>query len=60
MYLPYELTPQDKPKYAVVVVARSTGAQHAEHIVTDYVQACRLAEAAGGYVLRLDVMADYR
>src|SRR6185312_4674884 len=57
MYLPYELNPVDRPKYAVISVVRTTGARFIEHIVDDPHHAAGLAKVHGGYVVELSIAA---
>lgn len=60
MYLPFELDPQDQTLYAVIEPVRATGSRKITHIVTDEQHAIDLARVAGGYVLEIDRIEDFR
>jgi hypothetical protein len=60
MYLPYELDPQDIPRYAVVHIARTTGAREITYISTSKDAALGVARAGGDFVIELAMIGDYR
>jgi len=60
MYLPLELSPRDQRRFAVIVPSRATGVQEITYITTDEGCANDVARAAGGYVVLLEMSADFR